>query len=57
VVGVSCQLNQLKLAVNRRLRALEAFVLLFISIEPTTDTDYWQLMVLGGLFSVTLSVT
>jgi len=37
--------------------ALEASDLLFVSNEPTTDTDYWQLMMLGGLFSVTLSVT
>ena len=56
-VGVSCQLNQLKFAAKRRLRALEASDLLFISNEPTTDTNDWQLMVLGGLFSVTLSVT
>src|SRR5271154_7054519 len=57
VVGVSCQLNQLKFAAKRRLRALEASDLLFISNEPTTDTDHRQLMMLGGLFSVTLSVT
>jgi hypothetical protein len=56
-VGVSCQLNQLKFAAKRRLRALEASDLLFISNEPTTDTNDWQLMVLGGLFSVILSVT
>jgi hypothetical protein len=59
VASGHCQLpvKSTKVRGNRRLLALETSDLLFISNEPTTDADYWQLMVLGGLFSVTLSVT